>query len=303
MRKLSDWPIWLRLTGAVWLCLVVAWSGVIAWQTQVSRDIAIDQAKDMAHSMNEMTMAGLTGMMITGTVAQRNVFLDQIKELSAVRDLRVIRGAAVVKQFGPGAGSEAQPRDELERAALADGKPRIEIATTPELGQHLRVVYPALAAPNYLGKNCMSCHQVAAKTPLGAVSMKISLEKTNDAVSLFRNKSILFALIVSLPLMLVVFLFVRRVVTRPLLAMSESLTLLAKGEGDLTFRLDASHRDEIGTTAASFNRMLATIADLVRHVGDSAKAVTDAAHQLTHGSARLADGSHQQNAQSEAAAQ
>ncbi|MTD33790.1 HAMP domain-containing protein [Paludibacterium denitrificans] len=133
--------------------------------------------------------------------------------------------------------------------------------------------------------------------------MKISLEKTNDAVSLFRNKSILFALIVSLPLMLVVFLFVRRVVTRPLLAMSESLTLLAKGEGDLTFRLDASHRDEIGTTAASFNRMLATIADLVRHVGDSAKAVTDAAHQLTHGSARPADGSHQQNAQSEAAAQ
>ena len=43
-------------------------------------------------------------MMITGTVAQRDVF-DQIKELSAVRDLRVLRGEAVSKAYGPGDAS------------------------------------------------------------------------------------------------------------------------------------------------------------------------------------------------------
>ncbi|XLM19613.1 hypothetical protein MKD33_13080, partial [Chromobacterium piscinae] len=108
MRKFSDWPIWLRLTGAIWSCLVLAWGGLIAWETQASRDIAVEQAKDLAHSMNEMTLAGLTGMMITGTVGQRDVFLDQIRELSAVRDLRVIRGDPVNKQFGPGnAGDKA----------------------------------------------------------------------------------------------------------------------------------------------------------------------------------------------------
>lgn len=142
MRKFSDWPIWLKLTMAVWCCLVLAWSGLIAWETSVSRDIAVEQAQDLAHSMNEMTMAGLTGMMITGTVGQRDVFLDQIKELSAVRDLRVIRGPAVSKQFGPGnAGDKNLSGDAVEQQALRDGKPHIQIESTPALGEHLRVVY------------------------------------------------------------------------------------------------------------------------------------------------------------------
>ncbi len=79
MRKLSDTPIWLRLTGAIWLMLLIAWGGMIAWETRVNRDTAIAQAEDFAHSIHEMTMAGLTGMMITGTVGQREVFLDQIE--------------------------------------------------------------------------------------------------------------------------------------------------------------------------------------------------------------------------------
>lgn len=285
--------------------LVLSGSGVgglIAWETQVSREIAIDQARDLAHSMNEMTLAGLTGMMITGTVGQRDVFLDQIRELTAVRDLRVIRGEAVSKLYGPGAGEKAKPHDDIERAVLATGKAHIEIENTPQLGEHLRVVYPTLASRNYLGKNCITCHQVPENTPLGAVSMRISLEKTNAAVTAFRDKSILFALIVSLPLMAVVYLFVRRFVTRPLQAMSDGLEELAKGEGDLTRRLAVAGRDEIGATAERFNRMLATIAELVRRVGQSATDVTRSARRLADDAARVADGSQQQKAQSGAAA-
>ena len=102
-----------------------------------------------------MTMAGLTGMMITGTVAQRDVFLDQIKELSAVRDLRVLRGEAVSKAYGPGDASDNGALDDVERAALQSGKAHVALDSTPGLGEHLRVVIPALASENYLGKNCL----------------------------------------------------------------------------------------------------------------------------------------------------
>ena len=68
MRKLADTPISLRLTGAIWLMLLFAWGGMIVWETRVNRETAIDQAQDFARSIHEMTMAGLTGMMITGTV-------------------------------------------------------------------------------------------------------------------------------------------------------------------------------------------------------------------------------------------
>jgi methyl-accepting chemotaxis protein len=77
MRKLADTPIWLRLTGAIWLMLVIAWGSMIAWETRVNRQTAIAQAEDFAHSIHEMTMAGLTGMMITGTWGSGRSFLTR----------------------------------------------------------------------------------------------------------------------------------------------------------------------------------------------------------------------------------
>ena len=139
MRRLADTPIWLRLTAAIWLMLVIAWGSMIAWETRVTRDMAIDQAKDFAATVNEMTLAGLTGMMITGTVAQRDVFLDQIKELSVVRDLKVIRGEEVSKVFGPGPDGEFKA-DPVERQALVDGKALMRVHI-PQASRKQRPVF------------------------------------------------------------------------------------------------------------------------------------------------------------------
>ncbi len=301
MRRMADTPIWVRLTAAIWLMLVLAWGGMIAWETKASRDMAIAQAKDFAGTVNEMTMAGLTGMMITGTVGQRDVFLDQIKELSVVHDLKVIRGEAVSTIFGPGNAGEVV-MDEAERQAMADGKSMMVLEHSAEHGDYLRVVMPSLASKNWLGKDCIACHQVAEGTPLGLVSMRISLEKAEAAVAEFRNKSLLFAFLVSLPLLGFVFLFIRRFVSRPLSSLAGSLSEIAKGEGDLTRRLERRGEDEIGRTAGSFNNMMGTIATLVRQVGDAAGEVTVAAQNLASGAADLAIRSHRQNDSSVTAA-
>lgn len=301
MYKLADTPIWLRLTGAIWLMLLIAWGGMIAWETRVNRDMAIAQAEDFAHSINEMTMAGLTGMMITGTVGQREVFLDQIKQLSIIKDLVVIRGDAVSKQFGPG-NRPSQPLDADEKIALDSGKEVVRLERDPQLGEYLRVVKPALASENYLGKNCVGCHQVPVGSVLGLVSMKVSLDKVDAAVDSFMWKSIFSALVLSLPLIIFVVFFIRRFVVRPLAEMNLSLAEIAKGEGDLTRRLNVSGKDEIGQTAATFNEMLGTIAQLVRHVSESASRVTGSAHQLAASAGRVAEGSRQQNMQSVSAA-
>jgi methyl-accepting chemotaxis protein len=91
MLRFADLKIWVRLTAAIWLILALIWAGAIVWTTQVNRDTAIRQAQDFSQSIHEMTMAGLTGMMITGTIGQREVFLDQIKQLSIIKDLHVAR--------------------------------------------------------------------------------------------------------------------------------------------------------------------------------------------------------------------
>ena len=157
MFRFSDTPIWLRLTGVIWLMMVLAFGSMIAWETRVNRDLAIEQAKDFAGTVNEMTMAGLTGMMITGTVAQRDVFLDQIKELSVVQDLKVIRGEAVSRVFGDG-GVATTGADADEQLALGAGRSTMRVEHDAEHGEHLRVVIPALASTAWLGKDCIACH-------------------------------------------------------------------------------------------------------------------------------------------------
>ncbi|MDR1855356.1 MAG: methyl-accepting chemotaxis protein [Azoarcus sp.] len=301
MRRLADVPIWLRLTGAVWLMLALAWGGMIAWETRVNRRIVTDQARDFAHTVNEMTMAGLTGMMITGTVDQRDVFLDQIKELSLVNDLKVIRGEAVSKVYGPGNGGDVQP-DAVESEAIAARQPYLKVVGDGD-DDHLRVVFPALASKDYLGKDCTSCHMVDEGTPLGAVSMRISLQHVNKAVTRFRNESLLFALFVSLPLIGFVYFFISRFVTRPLSRLTAGLSEIAQGGGDLTRRLDARSEDEIGRAADTFNRMLGAIAGLVRQVGASAGAVTEHARNLAQGASVIAESSHRQTDSSAQAAQ
>jgi methyl-accepting chemotaxis protein len=301
MSRLANAPIWLRLTAAIWLMLVIAWGGMIAWETQVNRETAIAQAKDFANSIHEMTMAGLTGMMITGTVGQREVFLDQIQQLPAIRDLQVIRGDAVSKQFG--AGNRKMPAlDADETEAFASRREIVRVDGDAKAGQYLRVIKPALASTDYLGKNCTGCHQVQPGTPLGLVSMKVSLEKVNAAVNAFVWKSIAAAITLSLPLIAFVVFFIVRFVARPLGRMNQSLAAIAKGEGDLTRRLDVDGKDEFGHTAAAFNEMLGTIAQIVRNVSMSAGQVTSSAHQLSESANRVADGSRRQNDQSVLAA-
>lgn len=155
---MGNLKIWVRLTAAIWSMLVVVWAGMIYWQTSESREGAIRQAHDFAQSIHEMTMAGLTGMMITGTVAQREVFLDQIKQLSVIRDLHVSRSDAVIKTFGPDTKS-TRALDASEQKVMTTGAPYVAVES--DAGQSiLRVISPALASKNYLGKDCVACHQV-----------------------------------------------------------------------------------------------------------------------------------------------
>ncbi|RTL53032.1 MAG: methyl-accepting chemotaxis protein [Rhodocyclaceae bacterium] len=301
MARISDMKIWFRLTLAIWFMLTLAWTGMILWESHTNRETAIAQAKEFSLSMHEATLAGLTGMMITGTVGQRDVFLDQIKQLSIIRDLKVIRGDAVTKQFGPGNAKDDIKPDAVEQQVFTTGKEYVEVQAD-EKGEFLRVVRPALAQHNYLGKDCLMCHQVEEKTALGLVSMKISLNNVNAAVAAQRVKSLLAALVISIPLLTFIYLFIRNFVTHPIDKMVSGLRDIASGEGDLTRRLEVKGQDEIGQASSVFNDMMLKFSGLVRHVGESAGQVSTAARDLVNGAEKVASSSTQQHAMADKAA-
>lgn len=294
LQRINDLKIWVRLVAAIWLMLALAWTVMISWAYVEQKEMAAAQAVDFANSVHQMTLAGLTGMMFTGTVAQRAVFLDQIRSSSNLSELRVVRGPAVIKQFGPGHSDEGNP-DDVEQTVIASGKPFFQVSAD---GQSLRAVIPAKASHNYLGKNCLMCHQVQEGTTMGVVSMRISLARVSRTVQDFTRKIVLVAVGITIPLLLFIYLFIRRVVTRPLREMTHGLQDIAEGDGDLTRRLAVRSRDEIGLACGAFNEVMSKFNGLVRHVSVSAAQVAAASRQLAEHSLQVAEGSHRQQEKS-----
>ena len=300
MPRIADLKIWIRLTAAIWVVLAIIWAGAIVWTTQVNRDTAILQAQDFSKSIHEMTMAGLTGMMITGTVGQREVFLDQIEQLSVIKDLVDARSDAVVKLYGPDTKSK-RPLDALETQVMASGTPYMAVESANG-SSFLHVINPTKASKNYLGKDCLVCHQVPEGTVLGVVSMKVSLDSVEAQVAAFRIKIAGVALAALGALLVIIYLITNHFVSKPLEAMRKGLADIARGEGDLTRRLDVRGNDEVGQSAQVFNEMMENFNQLVRQVRDSASQVSARVAALSDSADRVTQSSHQQNEKSNQAA-
>jgi methyl-accepting chemotaxis protein len=98
-----------------------------------------------------------------------------------------------------------------------------------------------------------------------------------------------FAVVLSIPLMLLFVLIIRSIV-RPLRASIAAMDDIAEGEGDLTHRLNEDGNDEIARLGASFNNFVGKIQALVKAVQESAEHEKEAAQRLrtlTHSSSEL----------------
>jgi len=280
------YKIWIQLLTTVGAALLVVWTGVIVWQGHVTRQAALAQATDFSSSMHDATMAGLTGMMVTGTVAQRDVFLDQIKQLGSIRDVRVLRAEAVTKLFGPGTAKDDSQPDALEQQVLSTGKEMVVVESDSQ-GEYLRAVRPTLSSKNSLGKDCTACHLAAEGTVLGVVSMKVSLDKVNASLADQRFKSILAALITCIPVLMLIYPFIRRVVTQPL----AYCVTVARGiaRGDLTQKVDVLTNNEMGQLEQALQDMNSSLVKIVQQVRFGTDAIYSASSDIASGNLDLSN--------------
>ena len=293
MLQLRNLKVWARLVVGISLILVIAGAGLVAWTTVKQRDTAIRQAQDFSRSVHLMTMSSLTGMMITGTIAQRGVYLDQVRQSEEVRELRVIRSEAVAAQFGPGAAEEGRT-DAVEQQVMQSKTAHFAVVEDKG-GESLRAVIPILAQKNYLGKDCLTCHQVPEGTSLGVVSMRIALDKVNASVRDFRFGLLLAALALMVPVIAFIYYAVRHWVCKPLQEVTGGLTEIGQGEGDLTRRLAVRGEDEIGAVAHAFNGFMDKLQAIIVEVKSSTEQLLATASSLAGVSDRVAANSQVQS--------
>jgi methyl-accepting chemotaxis protein len=91
-------------------------------------------------------------------------------------------------------------------------------------------------------------------------------------------------------------LMLTRGIARPLRALTAQLSDLASGEGDLTKRIVAKSRDEVGELARWSNMFVAKLHDIVGQVRQAADSVAAAASHLSSGATELKSGTQAQAA-------
>jgi methyl-accepting chemotaxis protein len=120
-----------------------------------------------------------------------------------------------------------------------------------------------------------------------------------------RNSNILVALLAGLITAMVI-LFAARSIVRPINAAVAGLKDIAQGEGDLTMRLKASSRDEVGELARWFNLFIEKLQSIIKEIAggvdtlsSSSTELSAISEQMTQGITHVSDKSNTVSAASE----
>ena len=284
-------PVWGRLVVAICLMLALA-GGLMIYLTYAQRrDGSIAQAQDFAASANQMTVATITAMMITGVSKERAAFLNLVKNTNSISDLQVLRYGTVASQYGAGEKEESNPSPEA-KAVMAGGRPYFK--ANEEAG-NLEAIFPILNSRNYLGNNCLSCHQGNEGEVLGAVSMRVDLKKMQTDLQKFTWSISLIGLGLSLPLLAAIYFFIRRFVNRPLGGEPAAATAVADriAACDLSVEVALKGNDTTSLMAA-MTKMQHNLSGIIGQINQAAGTITTASHEIAAGNADLSQRTEEQ---------
>ena len=238
------------------------------------------QTKDAADSYFD----SINTMMLTGTMAQREVLRNKILARPGVIDARIVRGEPVTKVFGPGFDHQAVA-DPLDSRALA-GEAIMQV-TEGKNGRVLTVINPIHAEKDYRGTNCLTCHQVPEDSVMGAVRISYDLSALDSEVD--RNIMVSAGMQVVLLLIGLVLMsyIIRRVIISRINAMRHTMEAMTEHD-DLNRAVVIRAEDEVGAMGHAFNRMigkfresLEAVAGVTRQLGEVSDRVSSVAEK-TH---------------------
>jgi len=104
--------------------------------------------------------------------------------------------------------------------------------------------------------------------------------------------------VLSILIAIVCAVLITRSITRPLAQMRDMLQDIAQGEGDLTKRLDASSKDELGEVSSWFNTFVEKLQALIGQIAQTSSQVANASKQLHATAAEMSFGTEEVTAQS-----
>ncbi|MDO8787033.1 MAG: sensor domain-containing diguanylate cyclase [Sulfuritalea sp.] len=238
----------LVFSSSVTTVLVVA---LVVFSAVGFRWFAIHQTERHVRSLAESVKVGLTESMVHGTIPKRQQFLARLALVPGIRQVRVVRGPAVISQFGPGFPAESARSETIEQV-LATGK---EIFEVLEIDGEVTVrgVVPYIADDQGVPDCLNQCHKVKFGAVLGAVSIDVSLADV-------RRQGIVGVGIVGLAVLaaaMLALLLLRRMMN-PLTESAQAVQAVTSQAigGNFAGRINQRSTDEVGDIALNINRLM-----------------------------------------------
>lgn len=202
------------------------------------RHLGIKNAEEKAQIIADLVQDGLSAHMLSGTMDQREFFLNKISSAKGVEALWIVRSDSVIRQFGKGFNNETI-RDAIDEKTLQTGLVHKQNEESSHIAK-MRITTPYIAKERG-NPNCMQCHQAKEGEVLGAISIVFDISE-------IRTNGILTSLsifISSIVIMIAVFMIINRSM-KPLMELFNSITFVmnkAQG-GDYSRRVRFSGSDK-----------------------------------------------------------
>jgi len=218
---------------------------------QQSTQRMLKQAEDQVRTMNASYFDSLNMLMLAGVMDQREVLRQKLLQMPYVDDVRVLRGDAVIQQFGTGLDNE-HVRDSLDEKALA-GHEVLQIDKDKDGARHLTLIVPYKASHQTRGVDCLQCHQVPEGTVNGAIRLHYNLSSLDAEIRHELHQSLWVNFILLLISVISLTLYLNRNLTRGLSDVGRVAESIAKG--DMNVDIPDIRHDNIGRVMHSVRTM------------------------------------------------
>ncbi len=293
MKKERSLQFKLIFRISVMLVLVfVVIQGVVLWSFRYN---GFESARTQAVIVSEMVRDVLTTLMVEDEIEKRATFVDPIIQNPRIKEIRMLRGALVNKEYGKPEASMV-PRDAFEQSVLDDGTIKSRILETLD-----NVTYQVLIPYTITereAKICTTCHDGKPGTVLGAVGVTIDLgEQRYFGLRTFFIISVVgLGLYVVFLLLLVRFLrisFIRKVqnVADGLISSSNEFTAAAQEVSVASQNLaggTARQAASVEQTLTAMQNMAGSTEQMAAHAGSTNQVASEASRLVEQGSAATA---------------
>ena len=273
--------VYLALSAIFTLVLVVAVLVSVESEWGLSRTMLEQQLKDKADGY----LDSLNIMMLTGTLATREVAREKMMADDSVSDARIMRTSAIDNMYGKGFDHE-YPQDDLDRRGLAG---ETLLVDSTQNGEHtLTYIQPVIAQSNYRGTNCLTCHQVEEGTQLGAIRIDYSLTQLDEQI----QKNIMTMAVIQglmfLAALGLISILMRRFLLKPIKIIHRTIRNIEKNS-DLNQQIPVTSNDELGATTNALNRMLIQFRDTMSEVVTATSSLDSASQSIDSSSNQALD--------------